>query len=196
MNAAATLILVGVGLAACTIPPEQPIDPLQGIAPRSLGVSSIDVQDGFAAMTAGTFIDKRHTADLVKAARRYAQTKLVPAGGPTLARATIVEAQLLAEPRPAAGGLTSAVTREPDSVLRGVLEIRLTSIGTDGLEHGSASARVERSRIVLEMTGVLERDKLAKAMTHDLLVDLDRALATSIQQNLPQLTEAHPLPLQ
>jgi hypothetical protein len=186
-RAALPAFAAGLLLAACTVPPDQPVDPLAGIAPRPLAVSYVDVGEAFAPGTGGTFIDKRHTTELVDAARRYAQTRLVPAGGASSASVAILQAQVVAEPRAPAGGLTSAVTREPDSALQGVLEMKITPVGSDGLEHGSASARVERTRAVLEMTSVLERDRLAGQMIHDLLVDLDKALGASIRQNLPQL---------
>lgn len=175
--------LAALGLAGCAIPATPP-PPLAGIPVHSLAVSSIDVAEAYPPLASGTFIDQRHTRELTSAARDYLATRLKAVGGGATAQASIVQASMVQEPRAPSGRLGAPIVREPDADLHGTIEVRLGLADGTGEELGFASARVERTRSILELTSVVERDRMAGEMVRQLMVDLDRALDQSMRENL------------
>lgn len=180
---AALALALGACAAASTPPP--PSDPLAGIPEQRLAVSYIDVSEAFPAAT-GTFIDKRHSQDLQAATRGYLNTRLAAAGGPSSARATILEATVVEERRPAGSSLGAPFRNTPDATLKGRVEVKLAIVGANGTELGFASAKVERARSLPNVSTVPEREQMAQDMIREMVQELDRALTSSVRQNLGQ----------
>ncbi len=95
-----------------------------------------------------------------------------------------MQASIVEEPRRTSGKLGAPIVREPDADLHGIVEVRVGVADATGRELGFASAKVERRRSILEMTPVLERDRMAGDMIRQLMVDLDKALEQSMRENL------------
>lgn len=180
---AALALALGACATASTPPP--PSDPLAGIPEQRLAVSYIDVSEAFPAAT-GTFIDKRHSQDLQAATRGYLNTRLAAAGGPSSARATILEATVMEERRPAGSSLGAPFRNTPDATLKGRVEVKLVIVGANGTELGFASAKVERARSLPNVSTVPEREQMAQDMIREMVQELDRALTSSVKQNLSQ----------
>lgn len=184
MSRRLTVAALLVALAGCSTPPPPPA-PLDGIPEHRLAVSTLDVADAFAPPgDSASFIDRRHTGELAAATRQYLSTRLIATGGEAVAQASIVQASIVEEPRQPSGKLGAPIVREPDADLHGIVEVRVGVADAFGKELGFASARVERRRSVLEMTPVLERDRMAGEMIRQLMVDLDEALDRSMRENL------------
>jgi hypothetical protein len=156
---------------------------LAGIPEQRLAVSYVDVSEAFPAAT-GTFIDKRHSEELQSATRSYLSDRLAATGGPSSARATILEAGVIEERRPAQSSLGAPFRNTPDATLKGVVEVKLAIVGSRGTELGFASARVQRARSVPNLSTVPERERLAQELIRDLMQELDSALTSSVRQNL------------
>lgn len=177
---------LALALGACTAPPPAPPpDPLAGIPEQRLAVSFIDVSEAFPAAT-GTFIDKRHSQDLQAATRSYLNTRLAAAGGPSSAKATILEAMVIEERRPAESVLGAPFRNTPDATLKGRVEVKVSIVGAGGTELGFASAKVERARSLPNASTVPERERMAQDMIREMVVELDKALTNSVKQNLSQ----------
>ena len=173
-----------LALAACATPAPPPA-PLDGLPEHRMAVGTLDVADAFAPPGGtATFIDRRHTQELATATRDYLATRLVATGGQAVAQASIVQASIVEEPRRTSGKLGAPIVREPDADLHGIVEVRVGVADATGRELGFASAKVERRRSILEMTPVLERDRMAGDMIRQLMVDLDKALEQSMRENL------------
>lgn len=184
MSRRLTVAALLVALAGCSTPPPPPA-PLDGIPEHRLAVSTLDVADAFAPPgDSASFIDRRHTGELAAATRQYLSTRLIATGGEAVAQASIMQASIVEEPRQPSGKLGAPIVREPDADLHGIVEVRVGVADAFGKELGFASARVERRRSVLEMTPVLERDRMAGEMIRQLMVDLDAALDRSLRENL------------
>lgn len=184
MSRRLTVVALLVALAGCSTPPPPPA-PLDGIPEHRLAVSTLDVADAYAPPgDSASFIDRRHTGELAAATRQYLSTRLIATGGEAVAQASIVQASIVEEPRQPSGKLGAPIVREPDADLHGIVEVRVGVADAFGKELGFASARVERRRSVLEMTPVLERDRMAGEMIRQLMVDLDEALDRSMRENL------------
>ncbi|MFO1067439.1 MAG: hypothetical protein U1E14_02840 [Geminicoccaceae bacterium] len=184
MSRRLTVAALLVALAGCSTPPPPPA-PLDGIPEHRLAVSTLDVADAYAPPgDSASFIDRRHTGELAAATRQYLSTRLIATGGEAVAQASIVQASIVEEPRQPSGKLGAPIVREPDADLHGIVEVRVGVADAFGKELGFASARVERRRSVLEMTPVLERDRMAGEMIRQLMVDLDEALDRSMRENL------------
>lgn len=178
-------LALALGACATASTPTPPSDPLAGIPEQRLAVSYIDVSEAFPAAT-GTFIDKRHSQDLQAATRGYLNTRLAAAGGPSSARATILEATVVEERRPAGSSLGAPFRNTPDATLKGRVEVKLAIVGANGTELGFASAKVERARSLPNVGTVPEREQMAQDMIREMVQELDRALTSSVKQNLSQ----------
>lgn len=178
-------LALALGACATGSTPPPPSDPLAGIPEQRLAVSYIDVSEAFPAAT-GTFIDKRHSQDLQAATRGYLNTRLAAAGGPSSARATILEATVVEERRPAGSSLGAPFRNTPDATLKGRVEVKLAIVGANGTELGFASAKVERARSLPNVSTVPEREQMAQDMIREMVQELDRALTSSVKQNLSQ----------
>lgn len=185
MRPVPSVVALALALGACATSsaPPPPADPLAGIPEQHLAVSYIDVSEAFPAAT-GTFIDRRHSQDLQAATRSYLTTRLAAAGGPSSARATILDAVVAEERRPAASPLGAPFRNTPDATLKGRVEVKVSIVGSGGTELGFASAKVERARSLPNVSTVPERERLAQDMIREMVVELDKALTSSIQQNL------------
>jgi hypothetical protein len=181
-----SLAALALALGGCTTPaPPPPADPLAGIPEQRLAVGYLDVSEAFPAAT-GTFIDKRHSEELQTAARSYLTTRLAAAGGPSTAKATILEASVIEERRPVQNSLGAPFMNAPDTSLKGRVEVRVAIVGARGTELGFASAKVERARSVPNVSTVPERERLAQDMIREMVKELDKALSNSIRQNLSE----------
>jgi hypothetical protein len=186
MRYAAGVVALALALGACTTPAPPPSpDPLAGIPEQRLAVSFIDVSEAFPAAT-GTFIDKRHSEELQAATRSYLSTRLAASGGPSSARATILDAMIIEERRPGQSSLGAPFRNTPDATLEGRVEVKLAIIGVGGTELGFASAKIERARSLPNVSTVPERERLAQEMIREMIVELDKALSNSVRQNLSE----------
>ena len=64
--------------------------------------------------------------------------------------------------------------------------MKVAIVGSGGTELGFASAKVERARSLPNVSTVPERERLAQDMIREMVVELDKALTSSIRQNLSQ----------
>ena len=186
MRRASSVVALALALGACatsSAPP--PSDPLAGIPEQHLAVSYIDVSEAFPAAT-GTFIDKRHSEELQAATRSYLNTRLAAAGGPSSARATILEAMVIEERREAGSVLGAPFRNTPDATLKGRVEVKVSIVGAGGTELGFASAKVERARSLPNVSTVPDRERMAQDMIREMVVELDKALTNSVRQNLSE----------
>ena len=188
MRHAPSVALLALALGACSTassPPGPAPDPLAGIPEQRLAVSFIDVSEAFPAAT-GTFIDKRHSEELQAATRSYLTTRLAAAGGPSSARATILEAMVIEERREAGSVLGAPFRNTPDATLKGRVEVKVSIVGAGGTELGFASAKVERARSLPNVSTVPDRERMAQDMIREMVVELDKALTNSVRQNLSE----------
>ena len=122
--------------------------------------------------------------ELQAATRSYLSTRLAASGGPSSARATILDAMIIEERRPGQSSLGAPFRNTPDATIKGRVEVKLAIIGVGGTELGFASAKIERARSLPNVSTVPERERLAQEMIREMIVELDKALSNSVRQNL------------
>ena len=184
-SAAAALLLLAAGVAACAptdtaSPP--PFDPGR-YPPIRLAVGGVEVASVVAYPAGMGFIARRRSEQLAQDAQSFLRARLVAAGGPDLARATVEEATLVERARPTGDGALATVT-EPDWEMAGVLALKVAVVDGLGIEQGYATSRVEIKRSIPRRAGVEAKDEFARTIIADLIAASDRELGTSVDQNL------------
>jgi hypothetical protein len=185
-KALAALIAVTASLTAqaCTRTPEQPPLRFDQVPPIRLAVASFTTEERMEPVAMG-FIDRRRSDELINVTREYLSARIEAAGGFDQARGIIEEATIIERPVPVSGGLASRLKPlGPASELQGALAVRVAIVDEFGIDKGYARARYELKRGVPATASVLERDRLAKLLAHDLVHAIDRALSQSITENL------------
>ena len=180
--AAAVALALAVGAAAaCTRSPDPGPVGLAGRPPVRLSVASIEVRDQVAGVPLN-FIDRRRTDEMLAATKAYLTQRFQAAGGADFGRATVEQATLVERPVPR-GGVTGVITG-PASQLVGGLAVRVAVVDALGVEKAYARTRVELKRPVPDTASVVERDRLARDLTNDLLRAVDDSLQPAVRENL------------
>lgn len=183
-----TLLLASLSLAACTRTPDPGPVSAPTPPPVQLAVSGLEVQDQVQTLPLN-FIDRRRSEEMVATTRAFLTRQIQPTGGSEFGKAVIEEASVIEEARPR-GGITGAVAG-PGRDLVGVLAVRVAVTDAFGIEKAYARARVQLKRPVGETSSVMDRDRMAREMTNDLLEGLNRSLQSGIRENLgPYLVQA------
>ena len=176
------LILAAPALAACGRTAERaPARVAPPSPPIRLTVGSLDVQDQVQTLPLN-FIDRRRSEEMVATTRSHLTQRIQAVGGADFGKAVIEEASLIEEVHPR-GGVRGAIAG-PERELVGVLAVRVAVTDGFGIESAYARARVELRRAVAETSSVMDRDRMAREMTADLLESLDRSLQSGIKENL------------
>ena len=155
-----------------------------GVEPIRLAVGSVEVVPE-AAPPAGGFISKRRSDELQAATESFLRQRVVAGGGLDGARVTIEEASIVERAREeVTGGLAGVFTREPLADFIASLGLRVAILDDAGLETVYTRSRVEVRRPILEGTGVLERDTLARELSRDLIEASSQSLQAAIEEDL------------
>ena len=171
------------GVSGCVSTPAQPPLHFDNLPPIRLAIGSFVTEEKMQAVPMD-FIDRRRSDDLVGTTREYLSVRYVAAGGQDTGVGIIEEATLIERPRPAAGLLAKINPAGQGRDLTGSLAVRIVIRDSANVEKAFARARLAMSRPVPPATSVLERDRLAKALAHDLVLAIDQALSRSVRENL------------
>jgi hypothetical protein len=180
-HAARVALGVFLLLGACTSTPEpEPFQPGRLPAIR-LAVQGIEVGSQAEPPANMIFIARRWSEDLAAEAQAFLRARLQAAGGTEFAKATVEQASIIERARETSGGTFSM---EPTWEMVGSLAAKVAIVDGLGIEHSSASSRVEFRRSLSPRASVAEKDAFVRTLTKDLLEATSRELETSINQHL------------
>lgn len=149
-----------------------------------LSVARVDIVDAYRPPLAPPNVDHRMPASPAGAMRRWAQDRLVAAGGPETARFVVRDARVIEVELPRDTGLSAVLRDQPaqryDLTLEAALEIR----DPQGRVQATASARTTRSRTVSENISANDRERVWFEMVEQSMAALSAELERRIRASL------------
>lgn len=186
------LMLVATAvISACTMtgnPEQRPLPSLTGqfSQPFMINASNVIIDNRYDPLSNPKDVSTTFPTPPDLALKRYAETRIKPAGGEGVLRFIIEDASVLKETRPS----PSEVARwfNMDDKDRYIAEIKLVLLreGVAATVPGAiqSNMRVERTLTIAESTSLAERDNLLQGFVSDLLRDIDKAVVEALRNTL------------
>lgn len=187
LAALALLLLAGLGVTACSTPPQRhPFADLtySHLPPIRLDVAAVDVVSDYKPPLRAPNVEHLFPVRPADAAMRWAKDRLVPVGTAGVARFTVLEASAVAVPLDRTTGLQGLFTEDQSERYDAVVAVRLDLQNARGLRSGTVTARAKRSRTVAEDATLNEREEIWYRLTEALMNDLNAELERNIHQYL------------
>ena len=199
---AATLLKLGLalaaclgGLAACTNPPDPVRFPdltYAHLGAIRLAVARIEIVDVYRPPLAAPNVEHRMPAAPAATLRRWAEDRLVAAGGPGAAqgsaRFVIRDARVTETELPRTSGVQGLFTTDQgqryDLRMEVALEVLDAGSGANGGVAGSVGAVATRSRTIAENATLDERERLWFSMVEEATSALTAELERRMRQTL------------
>ncbi len=169
-------------LAACDTPPQlhYPEISFADRPPLRIAAASLEIVDAYSPPLAPPHVE--HLAPAVPSIvfRRWAERRLIPAGGGAHLRVTIEDARIVETPLPVNETLMDNLTVEQAARLDGYGAVSVALIGTAGDELARVRGEAMRSRSIPEDATINERRELMYQITESLARALDGVLEEHI----------------
>lgn len=176
------------GLAACAADPARPVFPeitFAHLPPIALDVAQIEVEEQYVPPQRPPNVEHTMARSPAAAMRRWAADRLRPVGRSGVARVSIKEASVVAQPlEKKTGGVRGMFTRDQAVRYVGnlVVEVDVTTAG--GLGTGFASGAATRTVTAPEDITLNRRDEILFELTEGLARDLNATLEANIRTHL------------
>ena len=179
--------LAGLAIAACETPAmvQQYPDITFGHLPTiDLNATDVRTVSEYKAPMLAPNVDHLFPVPPVQALQRWAQDRLAAKGMGNVARFTISDASVTETVLTTEPGLKGVFKKEPssryDATMAGVLEI----LDERGFRKGFATARVSRSRSILEGASINERERMWFELTEALMADFNAEMEKNIRAHV------------
>lgn len=179
-------VLAGIAAAAvagCDTPPQRyefPQLTYVHLPPIRLDVAVVDIIDSYRAPGTPPNVEHQFPTPPARAMARWAEDRLVAAGGNGSAVFTILRADVVEVPLERTTGIKGVFTEDQAYRYDATLQIRLDAENTSGLRRGSITARAARTQSVAEGTTLNERERIWFGMTEALMKDIGTEIEKQI----------------
>ncbi len=175
----------GLALTACNTPVSLPVYPditFQHKSPLRLDVSRIEVVE--SAATGAVELPQRDIrASLpvspLAAMSNWASDRLVAAGGPGVARVSIIENKFVETPLDLTTGVQGIFTTDQSERYEGLMTVKIEILG-DPMRSGFVQARAASKRTVPEDYTLNQREQTL----YDMVASMTRALDERLEQEM------------
>lgn len=184
------IVFAVMALAACantkTDPRPMPQYAYKKYPPVMLNVASIQVEDYTPSMQAPN-VEHLMPQPLPAAVSDWAYTHFKPVGSMGTLYITVKDASMVGSDLKRSSGIKGVFTIDQAERYdaRVMVEFRTENLGT----NGNGVVRVERGMTVAEDASLQDRDRVWTKMAEDIMVDLDGAAMTMLQNRLPFLLQ-------
>ena len=179
--------LAGLALAACETPAmvqRFPEITFKHLPPIGLNAAGLQVVSDFKSPMQAPNVEHLFPASPETAMRRWAEDRLVAKGTTNQAKFTISDASVKETLLKTKTGLSGVVHKEPsaryDASIAGLLEI----YDDKGFRRGFATARVSRSRSLLEGVSINERETMWFELVEALMGDFNAEMEKNIRAHV------------
>lgn len=195
----ATVMLGAViALLGCNAPPPpEPVIPeltYSHLTPFRFQVGAREVVNAYQPPLKAPHVEHEAPLAPAKALRRWAEDRLVAAGGPGLVRATIQDAAIVEKPVDVNTDFESSFTTEQIAEVTARVAMQVEIRGADGRRVGVAEAAAQRTRSLPEGLTLMERDVFLFELVEAVMKDFDATMATQINRYLSGVIAARPIP--
>lgn len=183
------LTMTAFAAAACTSAPPAPKFPTLSyshLSPFRFEASSMEVVNAYRAPMAPPNVEHLMPLSPADAATRWANDRLVAAGGTNRLVFTIESAAVVESPLEKESGVRGMFITDQDVRYNAAILVKLQVFAPDGREAGVVTAEAFRDRTVPEGLTMNEREKILFDLTESLTADLNRELDRAIPQYLSQ----------
>lgn len=184
----ALLLIMGGVVASCMQsappPPKFPAISFTGQPKIPLRVGAIEIAQDYTPPLEAPNVDHQFPIPPAQMAARWAQDRLLAAGGTGTARFVIKQASVLETELARTEGIRGAFTKDQAQRYDAVLEVEIEIRNDRGFRDGIVTARIERSRSVEEGIDINQRQAIWYEMTKDMAQALDAEMERTIRANL------------
>lgn len=182
----AIVVVLGLAAAACTTWKTQPIPDLTFAhnPPIGLSVRAIEVTSAYQSPNAPPNVEFRFRTPPEVALKRWANERLRALGTVNRARFVVTNAAVTEEPLARTMGFAGAFRTEPEARFTITVEARLEILDESDVRLGLSSARVTRSRTMIEGLTPDEKQVFWHELTRDAMDSFDTEMERSIRQFL------------
>jgi|APTNR8051073442_1049403.scaffolds.fasta_scaffold04193_7 hypothetical protein len=184
----ALIAVIGFTVVACSSMTTQPVPELTfaHIPPIGLDVRAIEVTSAFQSSNAPPNVEYRFRTPPEVALKRWANERLRALGTMNRARFTVLNAAVTEEPLPRTTGFFGAFKTEPEARYTITVEAQLEILDERDMRLGLSSARVTRSRTMMEGLTPDDKQLFWFELTRDTMDSFDTEMERSIRQFLKQ----------
>lgn len=177
------LLFAVAGLAAC-VEKTQPVPELTFVhtSPLMLEVREAQIDSRYRAQTAPPNIEQTVNPTPEAALIKWAQQRLRAVGTQNVARFTIINAPLTAEPLPKTGGFVGAFRTEPGHRWTVTVEAQLEFLDEAGARLDGYTAKVTRSRDLDEGVTYEQRSRFWYDLLQATMTEFDAQMENGIRQ--------------
>ncbi len=179
--------LAGLAIAACETPATVQRFPeitFGHLPPIELNAADIRIVSEYKAPMQAPNVEHLFPVSPAVAMQRWAEDRLAAKGMGNTVRFTISDATVTETALKTEAGLTGVFNKEPsaryDASLAGMLEI----LDDRGFRKGFATARVSRSRSILEGASINDRERMWFELTEALMADFNAEMEKNIRAHV------------
>ena len=180
------LSATGLFLAACEpapLPPKFPEITFRTEAPLRLATNNIEISESYVPPLRAPNVEHESPLPPSILLRRWAEQRLVAAGGPGTVRATVTDASITETPIATNQDLEAAFETEQVARFEGRAAMRIEYVDPDGTVRATAEGAATQIRTLPEDATLRERREVLFQISEDLARGLDKVLAANIQQH-------------
>ncbi len=184
------LFAAALALAACTIPaPQRPMPKFAytQYPPTYLSVANIQVVESYAMPARDPQVEHLMPLPLPTAVADWARTRFKAGGADGTLIVTIKNAEVKKTDLPRTRGVKGVFTVDQSERYDAQVEVEFRVDGMMFGQTGQGTLKVARGKTLSENASIQARDEAWTKMSEDLMVDLDAAAQTLLQERLPFL---------
>lgn len=188
---AAALSVTPLALPACTMTGETAKKPLPSLtqqfaAPLYVNASNVIVESRYDPLANSRDVSSTFPTPPDMALRRYAETRLRPAGGEGVLKFLIEDASVYREGMPSPNKAARWLDLDDKDRYTAMIRVSLIREGVAATAPGAMGLQIklERTLTIPESTALAERDRLFQGFVADLLGDMDRAVTDALNNTL------------
>lgn len=173
-----------LAFAGCSAPPPAAYPPIDfgGRAPIRIAAAALEVVDLYRPPLAAPHAEHVSPAIPSLVFKRWAERRLVPAGGSAALRVTIEDARIVETPLKVNESLTGMLVNEHASLFEGRGEVTVALVDAAGTALATARGIAVRDVTVAENATLREREDTLYALVGRMAADLDAVLEENIRR--------------
>ena len=180
----ALLACAALALAGCSPPPPPAYPQIDfgGRAPIRVAAAALEVVDLYRPPLAAPYVEHVSPAIPSLVFKRWAERRLVPAGGDAALRVTIEDARIVETRLEVNESLTGMLINEHASLFEGRGEVTVALVDAAGNALATARGVTVRDITVAENATLREREDTLYALVGRMAADLDAVLEENIRR--------------
>ena len=183
--------VITMPLAACTMTGDSQRQPLASLTepyaqPFYVNASDILVESKYDPLANPKDVSGTFPTPPDLALKRYAETRLKPAGGAGVLRFIIDDASVFQEQKPSPNPTARWLNVDDKDRYTAVISVSLVRDGVAATAPGAMGnkLRLERTLTIAESSSLADRDRALNNLVAQMLADLDRAVQDSLTNTL------------